>query len=225
MKNMKKIKSLYAIYVVFAGLAMLLISFADSPKTTDIIENTSSENQQETFNVRANKAYLIRVVDGDTIKYSYNENKKKDSEETCRVFGIDTLESSNNSRLKKIAEREKLSSREVNQSIGEGKRATKRGKELLEGKSIKIRTYGKDYYGRTLCRILIDAGNGEHTIDYGYEMVKGGFAIVYKQGLYAADKTYYNKMMRVERDAESENRGTWATLPRALKAFRAYQGR
>ena len=225
MKNMKKIKGLYTIYVVLAGLAMLLISFADSPKTTDIIENTSSENQQETFNVRANKAYLIRVVDGDTIKYSYNENKKKDSEETCRVFGIDTLESSNNSRLKKIAEREKLSSREVNQSIGEGKRATKRGKELLEGKSIKIRTYGKDYYGRTLCRILIDAGNGEHTIDYGYEMVKGGFAIVYKQGLYSADKTYYNKMMRVEREAESKNIGTWATLPKALKAFRAYQVR
>jgi len=95
-----------------------------------------------------------RVIDGDTIKVTNNSTTS-----TIRLVGIDAPETS-----KKKGEPGQPYS----------KKSTKHLASLVLSKSVDIKSYGKDRYGRTLGVVFVDGMN------VNLEMVRQGLAEVYR---------------------------------------------
>lgn len=72
-------------------------------------------------------------------------------------------------------------------------------KNLLENRSIKIRHYGQDKYGRYLGYIFIQNKNINELL------VREGLAHIY----YYEEDEYYNKLLRAEKYARRKNLGIW----------------
>ena len=97
---------------------------------------------------------VTRVTDGDTVKVTGNGEKM-----TIRLVGIDAPETS-----KKKNEPGQPFSR----------KSTKYLASLVLNKSVEVKSYGTDRYGRTLGVVFVD-GKG-----INLEMVKAGLAEVYR---------------------------------------------
>ncbi len=110
---------------------------------------------------------LLYVVDGDTIKIEYKEEK-----ESVRLLGIDTPESKNNAKAERDA---KASGVKVKDIIYDGIKASKFTKERLEkyiGKNIEIE-FGnppRDRYGRLLGWVYVEGKC------LNIEIVRNGYA-------------------------------------------------
>ena len=129
----------------------------------------------------ANKLRVVRVIDGDTIKVVADQ-----MEIIVRLVGIDAPETSH----KKY---------ELGQPFSQ--KSTKYLAGLVLNKSVEIKSYGTDIYGRTLAVVFVAGKN------VNLEMIKAGLAEVYRgppaKGL---DLKQYWKAEEETRDVK---RGMW----------------
>ena len=125
---------------------------------------------------------VVRVYDGDSITARAGEEEIK-----VRLVGIDAPEKSRKKR-------------EPGQPFSQ--KATKYLASLVLNKTITIKEYGTDRYGRILGLVFVDGKN------VNLEMVKAGFAEVYR-GKHA--KGFNPKRYQdAEAEAKTEKRGMWA---------------
>ena len=97
---------------------------------------------------------VTRVTDGDTVKVAGNDEKM-----TIRLVGIDAPETSKKKN-------------EPGQPFSQ--KSTKHLAGLVLNKSVEVKSYGTDRYGRTLGVVFV----GEKNVNL--EMVKAGLAEVYR---------------------------------------------
>jgi endonuclease YncB( thermonuclease family) len=102
----------------------------------------------------AGQLQVVRVTDGDTVKVAGNDEKM-----TIRLVGIDAPETSKKKN-------------EPGQPFSQ--KSTKHLAGLVLNKSVEIKSYGTDRYGRTLGVIFV----GEKNVNL--EMIKAGLAEVYR---------------------------------------------
>ena len=125
---------------------------------------------------------VTRVTDGDTVKVAGNDEKM-----TIRLVGIDAPETSKKKN-------------EPGQPFSQ--KSTKHLAGLVLNKSVEIKSYGTDRYGRTLGVVFV----GEKNVNL--EMVKAGLAEVYR-GKPAGGlnlEPYWN----AEAEAKKTGIGMWA---------------
>ena len=125
---------------------------------------------------------VTRVTDGDTVKVTGNDEKM-----TIRLVGIDAPETSKKKN-------------EPGQPFSQ--KSTKHLAGLVLNKSVEIKSYGTDRYGRTLGVIFV----GEKNVNL--EMVKAGLAEVYRgQPAKGLDlEPYWN----AETEAKKTGIGMWS---------------
>ncbi|MCS7315255.1 MAG: thermonuclease family protein [Bryobacterales bacterium] len=131
---------------------------------------------------------VVRVLDGDTI-----EVLKDGRPARVRLYGIDTPERG--------------------QPFGNA--ARRFTGEQCFGRTVLLREYGADRYGRILAEVILPDGRV-----LNQELVRAGLAWWYRE--YAPEA---RELERLEREARAARRGLWAD-PRAVPPweYRRYQG-
>lgn len=128
---------------------------------------------------------VTEVVDGDTVKVNINGTI-----ETLRLIGLDTPET--------------VDPRKEVQCFG--REASNKGKELLNGKKVRLEkdsTQGdKDKYGRTLAYIYTESG-----IFYNKYMIEQGYAHEYT---YNSAYKYQAEFKQAQKNAEANKVGLWS---------------
>ena len=125
---------------------------------------------------------VTRVTDGDTVKVTGNDVKM-----TIRLVGIDAPETSKKKN-------------EPGQPFSQ--KSTKHLAGLVLNKSVEIKSYGTDRYGRTL-GIVFDSGKNANL-----EMVKAGLAEVYRGK--PADGLNLEPYWNAEAEAKKTGIGMWS---------------
>lgn len=165
--RLAKFAVLLAIYAAHA-FSLTSANFADAGEP--IVRYAQNEKVPDVSTAPARETHfckLLYVVDGDTIKIEYKEEK-----ESVRLLGIDTPESRNNAKAEKDA---KASGVKVKDIIYDGIKASKFTKEKLEkyiGKDIEIE-FGnppRDRYGRLLGWVYVEGKC------LNVEIVRNGYA-------------------------------------------------
>lgn len=156
------------------------------------IENVDSANQNQTKQepqepkaggnneVKGDSVKVVRVIDGDTIEIEGGER--------VRYIGIDTPET--------------VDPRKPIQCFGV--EASKKNKELVEGKEIRLEKdiTDRDKYNRLLRYVYA----GDTFVNL--ELVKRGFAYSYS---YPPDIKYQEQFVVAQEEARSGNRGLWSS--------------
>jgi len=143
-----------------------------------------------------NKATVVRVVDGDTIKIEMNGQ-----EEAVRLIGIDTPESKVNKKAKKDAIK---TNHDVEVITAMGKEATKYVKTLVrKGDTVGIEfdVQKRDKYKRLLVYAYLQDGKMLNE-----EIIKAGFASVMT---YPPNVKYQERFVRAYREALDTRRGLY----------------
>jgi len=131
--------------------------------------------------VLAGEYQVSRVIDGDTLVVQKGSVKL-----TIRLVGIDAPETSK----KKYEPGQPYS-----------QQSTKHLAKLALNKSVDVKAYGTDRYGRILGEVFVDGNN------VNLEMVKAGLAEVYR-GI-PAPRQDVGLYWRAEEDARRAGRGMW----------------
>ena len=139
---------------------------------------------------------VIRVVDGDTLKISYNGQ-----DESVRLIGIDTPESRINKKTKKDAKR---SGQDIETIIAMGKRATAYVESLVKaGDAIEIEfdVQKRDKYKRLLCYVYLSGGKmlNEAIVNAGYANVM----------TIPPNVKYKDRFLRSYKLSKEERNGLW----------------
>jgi micrococcal nuclease len=143
-----------------------------------------------------NKATVVRVVDGDTIKIEMNGH-----EEAVRLIGIDTPESKVNKKAKKDAIK---TNHDVEVITAMGKEATEYVKTLVrKGDTVGIEfdVQKRDKYKRLLVYAYLQDGKMLNE-----EIIKAGFASVMT---YPPNVKYQERFVRAYREALDTKRGLY----------------
>jgi micrococcal nuclease len=125
---------------------------------------------------------VTRVIDGDTVEVRIGSTKT-----TIRLVGIDAPETSK-------------AKREPGQPFSQS--ATKHLAGLVLNKTVSVKEYGRDRYGRILGVVII---NGT---DINLKMVKDGLAEVYRGSPAAGFKN--EPYLKAEEEARSAGKGMWS---------------
>ena len=146
----------------------------------------------------ANEYQVSRVIDGDTI-----EVKKGAVKLTVRLVGIDAPETSKKKH-------------EPGQPFSQ--QATKHLAKLALNRSVDVKSFGADRYGRVLGEVFADGNN------VNLEMVKAGLAEVYRGT--PAPGQEVGPYWRAEDEARKAGMGMWQlgekyTSPREWRRIRA----
>jgi len=141
-------------------------------------ENLSAEKETADKNL----IKVIRVIDGDTIEIEGGEK--------VRYIGIDTPET--------------VDPRKPVQCFGV--EASKKNKELVEGKMVRLENdiTDRDKYNRLLRYIWV----GDTFVNL--ELVKQGFAYSYT---YPPDIKYQDQFVKAQQEAREAKRGLWSSCP------------
>ena len=128
------------------------------------------------------KAYVIRVVDGDTIHVSLGGR-----EYTVRYIGVDTPETVDPRRPVQLF----------------GKEASDRNKQLVEGKVVTLEkdVSETDRFGRLLRYVYVDGKMVNATL------VEEGYA---RAATFPPDVKYQELFRRLEQEAREAKRGLWS---------------
>ena len=171
----------HKIAVTILALLLSLASAAWNERYpgAEIPESVSPES------IATSTIQVIRIVDGDTFEVSIGGMREK-----VRMLGIDTPES--------------VDPRRPVQCFG--KEATKKLKELIEGKTIElvadITNDDRDKYDRLLRYVKRDDG-----LDVNAEMIKQGYAYAYIKFPFERRAEY----LKLQTVARSGGVGLWAT--------------
>lgn len=159
-----------------------------SPKTTFTPSISPSSNEN-----RTQKAYVMRVIDGDTVEVLTDGQIQK-----IRYIGIDTPET--------------VDPRKPVQCFG--REASLKNKELVEGKEIKIEkdVSETDTFGRLLRYVYVGdpspSTDGSGQVFVNEELVRQGYA---HAATFPPDVKYQELFREAQKEAQSENRGLWST--------------
>jgi micrococcal nuclease len=143
-----------------------------------------------------NKATVVRVVDGDTLKIEMNGH-----EEAVRLIGIDTPESKVNKKAKKDAIK---TNHDVEAITAMGREATKYVKTLVRnGDTVEIEfdVQKRDKYKRLLVYAYLQDGKMLNE-----EIIKAGYASVMT---YPPNVKYQERFVRAYREARDTKRGLY----------------
>ncbi|MFH0985179.1 MAG: thermonuclease family protein [Candidatus Omnitrophota bacterium] len=136
---------------------------------------------------------VTRAVDGDTLQLS--------SGEKVRLIGVDTPESSNNSKLRKDAKR---TGRDANEIILMGKEAAAFTRRLVQGKKVRLEldVRPRDKYGRLLAYVYLEDGTFVNA-----EIMKAGYAQVMT---YPPNVKYQDLFLGLQKEAREKGLGLWS---------------
>jgi len=142
---------------------------------------------------------ITKVVDGDTIVVNMNGKN-----ETIRLIGLDTPET--------VDPQSSLRSRSYYGGVGQapvqcfGEEASKKAKEVLDGKSVRIEMDAsqgeRDKYGRLLAYVFLEDGTLFNQL-----MIAQGFGHEYTYNL---PYKYQEEFKEAEKLAREEKKGLWA---------------
>lgn len=139
-------------------------------------------------------ARIEKISDGDT----FIIRNEKNQEIKLRLIWIDTPEKFMSKKLEKDA---KVCGVGKNRMIRLGKMATSYAKKYFkDSKNIEVDYYGKGYYGRSLA-VVYKKGAEQ---PYNFDIVKDGFACIYKKKMYPSILDKYLE------EAKTNKRGLWA---------------
>lgn len=183
-----------SLLIIFSGLSFLWFGLKlDSPQPglpspIPIVETTPrstalSATSSAVVGIEGERVLVARVVDGDTIKL--------DDGQTVRLIGIDTPETVDPRR-----------------PVGcFGKEASKKAKELLEGKIVILQkdVSDTDKYGRLLRLVFLPLDNQQLLFVNDY-LVREGYAKVYT---FPPDVKYNEQFLQGERNAQEFKKGLW----------------
>ncbi len=176
-------------FVFGIGIFLLLLcSFIlgrvsrDTPTTTPILTSLPLSTETSILPAVTESFKVTRIVDGDTIEIEGGEK--------VRYIGIDTPET--------------VDPRKPVQCFGI--EASKKNKELVEGKTVRLEKdiTDRDKYSRLLRYIWVD------DLFVNLELVKQGFAISYT---YPPDVKYQKEFLAAEKEAKEAERGLWEACP------------
>jgi micrococcal nuclease len=171
------------LFALLIGIITSIPSLKQPPQQ-DVGKVLSTTNK-EPVKQNVQEALVVSVVDGDTIKVSYDGLKK-----TIRLIGIDSPESVHPYKPIECF----------------GKEASNKLKEILMNKMVYLHsddTQGdQDKYGRLLRYVFLAYGT-----DINALMVQQGYAYEYTYD----DPYYYQSIYKkAQIDAETNKRGLWA---------------
>ncbi|MDO8522286.1 MAG: thermonuclease family protein, partial [bacterium] len=187
-------KTAIAMLVLGIGLGILMSRTVPRSVRQPVAESQSaivSESVPEisvAAPLRSAGAYypVTKVVDGDTVAVNINGKNA-----TVRLIGLDTPET--------------VDPRKPVQCFGE--EASKKAKEILTGKSVRLETESSqgqlDKYGRLLAYIFLEDGTLFNQL-----MISEGFGHEYTYNL---PYKYQKEFKQAEKTARENNRGLWAT--------------
>lgn len=167
---------LFLTIFLLAGAGLLSAGFGRNYPDTP-------ERQTETLGFEGERAFAVKVIDGDTLELIDGR--------TVRLLGIDTPETVDPRR-----------------PVGcFGKQASAETKELLSGKEIIMQkdVSDTDKYGRLLRLIYLPLSDGQILFVNDY-LVRMGFAAVLT---YPPDVKYDKQLREAEVQAKEEKRGLW----------------
>ena len=171
----------------FASVAVLSTSVSSSPAASSELQSSPFVPSATSANEASEKidgelVKVIRAVDGDTIEIEGGEK--------VRYIGIDTPET--------------VDPRKPVQCFGI--EASKKNKELVEGKIVRLEKdiADRDKYNRLLRYIYV----GDTFINL--ELVKQGFAYSYS---YPPDIKYQDQFVKAQQEAREAKRGLWNACP------------
>lgn len=179
--------------------ASLLALFSISAPTKDKpaeIENKNQYEIKEETSKGYEKAYVNRVVDGDTAEVTINGNQYK-----LRFIGVDTPETVHPSKSVEYF----------------GKEASNFTKEKLENKEIYLEkdVSDTDRYGRKLRYIWLEEPNDKSNPTIKEIKEKNFNAILLDQGYaklstFPPDVKYVEEFKEIEKEARENERGLWS---------------
>jgi endonuclease YncB( thermonuclease family) len=118
---------------------------------------------------------VIKVADGDTITILNNHNQQT----KIRLYGIDTPE----------------------KSQAYGKKAKKFTASLTAGKTVKVKVYDTDRYGRSVGVVFVGGTNVNE------EIIRNGYAWQYRK---YCKLSFCSDWLRIEKQARDRGIGLWA---------------
>jgi len=142
------------------------------------------------------EAVVTRVVDGDTIRVSYQGKS-----DTVRLIGIDAPESRNNRKAKKDSAR---SERDIEETIAMGRKSTEFVKGLIHGGSqvaLELDVQERNHYHRLLAYVYLPDGRMLNE-----EIVRAGYAAPMTV---PPNVKYAGTFSRAYREARENKRGLW----------------
>jgi micrococcal nuclease len=142
------------------------------------------------------KAIVLYVIDGDTLKISYHGRK-----ESVRLIGIDAPETRKNKKAYKDSKR---SSKDINAIISQGRLAKKYAKSLVKKGAIVTLQFDiekRDRYRRLLGYIYLPDGRMLNDL-----MIRNGYA---SPLTIPPNTKYKNRFLRSYRYAREHGLGLW----------------
>lgn len=144
----------------------------------------------------ADKAVVIRVIDGDTLKVTYMGRP-----ESVRLIGMDTPESRDNEKARRDSARRRLRLRAI---LSMGERAKRFVQNQIKpGEDIKLEfdVQQRDKYGRLLAYVYLPDGHMLNEI-----VVRAGYAALLTV---PPNVKYQERLLAVYRQARQEKIGLW----------------
>ena len=189
---MKKV--IYSFFLILFILPCYI--FADEYATTNSGKIVLLKDNGTWVYIERLQAKVVKIIDGDTIKIEY-----AGTEENVRLIGIDTPESSKNSKAKKDAER---SGQDVETIVAMGKKATNYVKSIIKpGTNIEIEfdVQSRDKYSRLLGYVYLQNGKmlNEKIVSAGYANVM----------TIPPNVKYQDRFLAAYKEARENNRGLW----------------
>lgn len=161
-----------------------------------------SEHEQKQVSRDREKAFIKRVIDGDTYEL---ENRER-----VRALGIDTPEKYESNKLDRDAERTGQDKKTIKRL---GQLATEYVKDLLEGKKVELVREpdyeDKDVYGRLLRYVYLEDGTFVNM-----KIIEEGYATAFRK--YQISKL--NELIEAEKHARINKKGLWGDIE-GLKQF------
>ncbi|MCF6149956.1 MAG: thermonuclease [Candidatus Kuenenia sp.] len=145
------------------------------------------------------KAIVVSVIDGDTLKVIYKNN-----EERFKLAGIDTPDTTVNSKVRDNAEKYE---KDINDILIMGKRAVDYAKNLVKPNdkiSIEFDVQFLDRDGKYLGYVYLEDGRMLNE-----ELIKAGFASPSSSRL---NVKYKRKFLKAFTDARKNKRGLWSPV-------------
>jgi micrococcal nuclease len=135
---------------------------------------------------------VIRATDGDTLQLSNGEK--------VRLIGIDTPESSNNSKLRRDA---KKTGHDASEIIRMGKEAAAFTRSLVQGKRVRLEldVRQRDKYGRLLAYVYLEDGTFVNA-----EIMKAGYAQIMT---IPPNVKHQDLFLGFQKEAREKGRGLW----------------
>ena len=163
----------------------------------------SSTTFAKSYETHLNKTYpavITKITDGDTVWVRMQGKRVK-----LRLLGIDTPEKYSSRKLYRDA-------RKCGVTVGAMKRLGRLAtyhaeKYLYKGQRVRVATFGKGYYRRTLAYIILPNGKNFNEL-----MVADGYACVYTYHGHKSrqiSQAEFNKLLQLMFRAKKDRRGLW----------------